>query len=136
MILIDTGPVIALLDVHDPEHHRVRTALATLREPIVFPTPILGEVGYFASERTTPAVEGAFLRGLASGAFLVVTPVAEDYARAADLVEQYGGFPLGTVDALIAAMAERLDVRTLFTLDRRHFGALRPAHCDAFTLVP
>jgi hypothetical protein len=33
-------------------------------------------------------------------------------------------------------MAERLGVTTVFTLDRRHFGALRPRHVQAFDIVP
>jgi predicted nucleic acid-binding protein len=40
------------------------------------------------------------------------------------------------VDATVVAVAERLRVRVLATTDRRHFGAVRPAHADAFTLVP
>ena len=56
--------------------------------------------------------------------------------RAAELVEQYADFPLGTVDALVIAIAERLGVTSIFTLDRRHFGAVRPRHVDAFTLRP
>ena len=63
-------------------------------------------------------------------------PVEADYLRAADLVEQYADFPLGTVDALIVAIAERLDVTTLLTLDRRHFGAIRPTHRASFEIVP
>jgi len=43
---------------------------------------------------------------------------------------------LGFVDATIVAVAERLKVRTLATTDRRHFGAVRPAHVDRFRLVP
>ena len=60
----------------------------------------------------------------------------DDYGRAADLVEQYADFPLGTVDALIVAIAERLNVTTTFTLDRRHFSVIRPRHVEAFTVVP
>jgi uncharacterized protein len=63
-------------------------------------------------------------------------PLPSDYLRAAELVEKYADFPLGTVDSLIVAMAERLRVTTILTLDRRHFGAIKPLHCESFTLVP
>jgi predicted nucleic acid-binding protein len=43
---------------------------------------------------------------------------------------------LGAVDASVIAAAERLGVREVATLDRRHFAAVRPQHVDAFTLLP
>lgn len=136
MILIDSGPLIAILVQSDPDHVRCLDALARMEQPGLVPAPCLVEVAYFLAREGLQSAEARLLRAVANRDVIVADAVAEDYARAADLVEQYSGFPLGTVDALIAAMAERLDVRTLFTLDRRHFGALRPAHCDAFTLVP
>lgn len=52
------------------------------------------------------------------------------------LVLQYGDFPLGFVDAAVVAVAERLDVVEIATIDRRHFAAIRPRHVGAFTLLP
>jgi hypothetical protein len=54
----------------------------------------------------------------------------------AELVEIYGDFPLGTTDASVIAVAERLNITEVATLDHRHFAAVRPAHCDAFSLLP
>jgi predicted nucleic acid-binding protein len=54
----------------------------------------------------------------------------------AELVARYRDLPLGTVDASVVAVAERLDVTELATTDRRHFGVVRPAHADAFELLP
>jgi predicted nucleic acid-binding protein len=54
----------------------------------------------------------------------------------ADLVEIYADFPLGTTDASVIAVAERLHITEIATLDRRHFAAVRPAHCKALTLLP
>ena len=38
------------------------------------------------------------------------------------------------VDALIAAMAERLNINRLLTLDRPDFLLIRPKHCVSFEL--
>ncbi len=54
----------------------------------------------------------------------------------ADLVDRYADFPLGGVDASVIALAERLGVTEIATLDRRHFGVVRPKHVEAFTLLP
>jgi predicted nucleic acid-binding protein len=48
----------------------------------------------------------------------------------------YRDFPLGTVDACVIALAERLNTDLIVTFDHRHFRAIRPRHVDAFRLVP
>jgi uncharacterized protein len=40
------------------------------------------------------------------------------------------------VDASVVAVAERLGLAEVATLDRRHFSAIRPKHVTAFTLLP
>jgi uncharacterized protein len=54
----------------------------------------------------------------------------------ADLVRQHADFPLGTADASVVAIAERLGATCVATIDHRHFQAVRPSHCDAFELLP
>ena len=64
-------------------------------------------------------------------------PVAPaDWLRIAHLVWRYRNLPLGTVDATVIALAERLGVTSVATLDRRHFGVVKPAHTDAFQMLP
>ena len=83
-----------------------------------------------------PAVEAAFLEALARGELIVEATTAQDFARMADLVRQYADFPLGTADASVIAVAERLGATHVATIDHRHFRAVRPAHCAAFELLP
>lgn len=91
---------------------------------------------YFLSTRATPAAEAAFLRSVAVGTFNLVTLDADDLQRSAELVERYGDLPLGAADASVIAVAERLDVRQILTLDRAHFSIVRPRHINAFDLLP
>jgi predicted nucleic acid-binding protein len=49
---------------------------------------------------------------------------------------QYADFPLGSTDASVIALAERLGTDVVITLDRWHFGAVRPRHCEALRLLP
>jgi len=67
---------------------------------------------------------------------VVEATTAQDFARMADLVRQYADFPLGTADASVIAVAERLGATHVATIDQRHFRAVRPAHCAAFELLP
>ena len=68
--------------------------------------------------------------------FAVVDLELVDYERMAELVEVYADFPLGTTDAAVVAVAERLGITEIATLDRRHFHAVRPRHAGGFTLLP
>jgi uncharacterized protein len=52
------------------------------------------------------------------------------------MVEQYADLPLGTSDASVIALAERLEVEEIATLDLRHFTVVRPRHVKAQPLLP
>ena len=83
-----------------------------------------------------PATQAAFIASVAAGDFTVTDLTPNDWQRVGELVEQYGDMDLGTVDAAVIAIAERLNVTTLTTIDPRDFRLVKPAHCDAFELVP
>ena len=68
---------------------------------------------------------------------MIPEPVAAaDWLRIAELVWTYRDLSLGTVDASVVAAAERLEVGAVATLDRRHFGIVKPRHVDMFELLP
>ncbi len=81
-------------------------------------------------------VEALFLTAVADGDFELVDLTTADLRRAAQLVRTYADMPLGTTDATVIAVAERLGVREVATLDRRRFSVVRPGHVEAFTLLP
>jgi hypothetical protein len=54
----------------------------------------------------------------------------------AELVRTYADLPLGAVDAPVLAVAERLRLTDVATLDRRHFTIVRPSHTHALNLLP
>lgn len=76
------------------------------------------------------------LEDIVSGTLQVEDLLPEDYARAAELCEQYADARVGFVDAAVLSVVERLGERKLATLDHRHFGLLRPRHVEALELVP
>ena len=132
--VVDTGPLYAAADLDDANHDR---CLAVLENPdlhLVIPTMVVAEVTYFIGTRLGATAEAAFLAGIAAAD--VEPPSAADWIRIAELVEQYRDSPLGGTDASIVALAERLGSETITTLDRRHFSAVRPRHCEAFRLLP
>ena len=95
---------------------------------------VLAEAGYLIGARLGLTAESRFFGAVKS--FDVEAPMPDDYLRIAQLVAQYSDWPLGGVDASVAATAERLQTRTIVTFDRRHFSALPSASGEPFDLLP
>ena len=66
----------------------------------------------------------------------VKSVTTEDLVRVHQILEQYADNQLDFTDAAIVAIAERLNITRIYTLDRRDFSVIRPGHCDYFELFP
>ncbi len=132
--LFDTGPLVAAIDRSDRHHARCAAFLESLQGPRFVPTTVLVEVCWLLEER--PDVESAFLDAIASREFEHIAITDDDLRRMAELVRTYADLPLGAVDASVIAVAERLNLTDVATLDRRHFTVVRPKHADALNLLP
>lgn len=126
MILADTGPLVAVANSRDKYHIACQALLETYPAPILVPAPVVVEVCQLLASRRGTQAEAAFLLALGGGELDVVSLEPADYTRAAHLVEQYADLPIGGVDAAVIAVAERLGVSEIATLDRRHFSVVRP----------
>ena len=80
--------------------------------------------------------EVRFLGDLAAGNLTLEPVHAADLLRMAELVARYHDLPLGSIDASVIAAAERLGITDIATLDRRHFGIIRPRHTETLNLLP
>lgn len=135
-MVVDAGPLYAYVDADDAHHQASLELLETHPGPLIIPTLVITEVAYLLSSRLGYEPEVRFLGDLASGAFNVEPVAARDWLRIAELVATYRYLPLGTVDASVIAVAERLGVNEVATVDRRHFTVVRPNHVGSFTLLP
>lgn len=139
MIICDTGPLVAAALSNDADHLacvELFTSLHSAGTELLVPATVVAEVGYLLAREAGSRIESLFLRSLADGDFSIVDLTAADYARMADLVVAYDSLPLGTTDASVLALAERLKLTEVATLDRRHFTVVRPDHVNALTLLP
>jgi uncharacterized protein len=134
--LVDAGPLYAYVDADDGQHAACLTLLAEDPGPLIVPALVLSEVAYLLETRLGTYAEVRFLEDLAAGTFIVDAPQPGDWVRIAELVARYRDLSLGLVDASIVAAAERLGIARVATLDRRHFGVVRPAHTALFDVVP
>lgn len=97
---------------------------------------VITEVAYLISTRLGAAAEVRFLGDLAAGNFSVEPVAAQDWLRIAELVSDYRDLSLGTVDASVVTLCERLGLEEVATLDLRHFTVVRPRHVGALRLLP
>ena len=102
----------------------------------VVPAPVVTETCIGILARLGTDAELSFLRSLAAKEMLVEPLTDVDLRRAIEILEQYQDAEFGVVDAATMAIAERLKVDVILTLDRRDFTIYRPRHCDGFRLVP
>lgn len=135
-LILDTGPLYASLDRSDQDHAACRALIEATDEPLVIPAPVLVEVDYWIHQRLNPGALVALLADIEVGAYQVVDLIRADYTRVRELCDRYADADVGFVDAAVLAVVERLGEPKLATLDRRHFGLLRPRHCDALELFP
>ena len=123
MILVDTGPLIALFDPHDEQHNRCRKTLKEIREPILTTTPVLTEAFHMlgaasiGSDRLREFVEdGGLSVWFFDRAWLT---------RAFELIELHADHPMDLADASLVAAAEALGTRRVFTINRKDFETYR-----------
>jgi len=136
MLLCDTGVLLAAGNIKDHAHTACLRLLRQTEGPLLVPSPVLGEIGYLLQSRVGAHAEVTFLRSFGDDGFHVADLEDQDIRRMAELVETYLDLPLGIVDAGVIAIAERLQLTVIATLDHRHFAVVRPRHTDAFTLLP
>ena len=135
-LVLDTSPLLAALDVADPDHERCAKLIADSREALVVPALVLGELDYWCHERLAVDVWLAFLQDVLDDAYSVEHPTRDDLARCQELQRTYADLKVGVVDASVLAVVERLGEPKLATLDHRHFGTMRPRHVEALDLLP
>ena len=133
-ILVDTGILYALADADDRWHQPANAWLQDVSELLIVSVTALPEVAYLLHTRLGAAAELAFVQSLAGGELEVEDLRRTDLVRSSEVMRRYP--EIGFVDASIAAMAERLQIETIATTDRRHFQSIRPKHIKAFKLIP
>jgi uncharacterized protein len=133
--LLDTGFLLAVMDADDDLH---ATCAATLQaeNDLLLPDVVLPELAYLVLRELGYAVLTKFLRSVAAGELPLVRTTPEDLERAAEVLEKYADSRVDFVDCVIVALAERLNVTRILTVDRRHFSLFRPKHCQFFEIAP
>ncbi len=123
MILVDAGPLVALVDADDQHHERCVEALKGLREPMGTVWPALTEAMYLLGD--LPKAQEALWEMLTREAVQLLTLDLTDVPRIRALLRKYADRPMDLADAALVRVAEREGIRKIFTVDRKDFAVYR-----------
>jgi len=132
--LIDTGPLVAYLDSADPAHSQVVPHLDHFTGGLATTSAVITEAMHFVSAAPGGArVLAEFVGASGLEVYDLCRPPELDAAVA--LMEKYADTPMDFADATLVLLAEALNLRDVFTLDRRGFSAYRTRPGSAFHLM-
>jgi predicted nucleic acid-binding protein len=134
--IVDTSFLFALTDSRDVNHQRTVDTAAVIDDLLILPITVLSEVCYLIDSRLGHATMRRFGDTVAAGDLQVESVNRDDLSRVTEVLNQYADARVDFVDATIVALAERLKVTRILTLDRRHFELFRLQHCAAFEILP
>ena len=134
MVLVDAGPLVALINAADSHHERCTSVLRTLDEPLVTVWPALTEAMYLLgfSWRAQDALWELIDREVIG----LVHLDAGNHRRIRELMKKYRDLPMDLADAALVSVAERERISRIFTLDRRDFQLYRPHRLGRFQIIP
>jgi uncharacterized protein len=114
-VIVDTGPIVALLDADDQQHAWVKAQFARLRPPLLTCEAVLTESSFLIARGGGNASAAVQLveRGVLSIAQLFDT----EAASIARLMRRYENVPISLADACLVRLVELTSQSTLFTLD-------------------
>lgn len=133
-LLLDTGPLVALLDASERRHVDCATTFSAWRGAVVTTEAVVTEAAYLLS---SAGADGTLpIQFCLRGGAVVKAWTDTRADRASELMRKYRDIPMDYADATLVALAEELDTPNAFTLDLRGFRAYRWKTRRAFKIYP
>lgn len=136
MLVVDTNIWLAAADRRSDRHHDCVAVLASHAGRLAAPVPVIAETSWLILDRLGTDAHQQFLGLTGSRQLEPLDLESVDWARSTELCDTYRDLHLDLMDASLVAIAERLGLTTIATMNHRDFTVVRPAHCDAFELIP
>ena len=133
-VLVDTGPIVAILLESDEHHEACVQQLHHIRGPLLTCWPVITEAAWLL--RSYPQAIRKLLSSFHGRAFEIVPLGETDLPGIAAVLSKYEGLRIQLADASLVHLANREGIEIMFTLDKRDFGVLRLAHGRRLHLIP
>ncbi|MEZ4659214.1 MAG: PIN domain-containing protein [Caldilineaceae bacterium] len=118
------------------KNHQPSASVYHALQQIYLPQSTLTEIAYLLRQRAGEGAMVKFLNGLPASKFTVTALNDQDLSTTADILARYTSSRIDFVDGTVMAVAERMKITTVLTVDYRDFRLYRPRHCAYFTLLP
>jgi predicted nucleic acid-binding protein len=133
-VLLDTGPLVAILSRKDSSHRACVAQLRTITPPLLTCWPVITEAAWLL--RHHPAAVHRLLSSFTAGWIKLLALEERDAEPIGTILQRYRKLNAQLADAALAHLAERERLDTVFTLDRRDFAVYRLSGSRSFRLLP
>jgi predicted nucleic acid-binding protein len=133
-VLIDAGPLVAIVSRKDAHHERCAAELANLPTPLLTCWPAVAEA-FWLVRHSQDAVAGLF-RGFADHLWALATIGPESLPWLQVFLKRYQKIQAQLADACLIYLAEHEGIDTVFTLDRRDFSVYRYGRNRRLRIIP
>jgi uncharacterized protein len=133
-VLVDTGPIVAILNRRDQHHRGCVEALREMPGPLFSCWPVMTEAAWLL--RWGSYAVQQLLNSIDTG-FLEMLPLATADAKPVVIImRKYHDLQIQLADAAFVHLAARHGLDTIFTLDQRPFSVYRLPRGRAFRILP
>ena len=133
-VLIDTGPLVAILCREDAQHETCVQALQGIQQEIVTCWPVITEAVHLLQGRVDRI--RSLLMMLASGAISCVELPMATVAWLDAFYQRFADQAPDLADAALMYLAERHEIDAIFSLDRRDFTVYRTSANRSLNIIP
>lgn len=133
-VLLDTGPLVAILSRKDSSHRVCVAQLRTITPPVLTCWPVITEAAWLL--RQHPVAVQRLLSSFTKGWIKLLPLEASDAEPIAKILNRYRKLNAQLADAALVHLAERERLDTVFTLDRRDFSVYRVSGNKSFRILP
>jgi len=115
-VLIDTGPLVAMLGAGDRDHAWTVERFRALPPPFLICEPVIAETCFVIERRGVSRT--VMLERLENGLLRVGLEIGDHCAALKKLIARYANVPMSLADACLVRMSEVYPDSHIFTLDR------------------
>ena len=132
-VLLDTGPLVAVLDRGDPHHVACVALWNEIADRCITTEAVVTEATHLVGRAGGSPLP---LQLLLAARIPIVSIERAGHEHAVGLMRRYGMLPMDYTDATLVIVADAIRSSTVFTLDRRGFVTYRRGTGDVFTILP
>jgi predicted nucleic acid-binding protein len=114
-VLLDAGPIVAMLDRSEYYHQECAELAADLEAPLITCEAVIAEACYLL--RAVKGAAAAVLENVDRGNFLIPYRLTGRAAQVGKLMKKYANLPIDLADACLVDIASQLGSGRIWTLD-------------------